>query len=76
LVRSFSCGCLARLLRLFLDDPDLDGGVDAAAELHLDLGEAEGLDGLLEVDLLGVDLDALGGQRLGDVARASQPAPR
>src|SRR5450432_2526352 len=70
---SGSSGFGPKALFLFLDDPDLDGRVDAAAQLDLDLGEPERLDGLREVDLLGVDLDALLAERVGDVARRDRP---
>src|SRR4029078_1450996 len=49
-----TCGELVWLV-LFLDDPDLDRGVDAAAQLDADLGHAERLERLVEHDLLRVD---------------------
>ena len=52
-----------------LDDPDLDGGGDPAAQLHRDLGQAQCLDRLVEVDLLASTVTLLLGQSASAMSR-------
>src|SRR4029077_12428022 len=53
-------------LALRLDD-DRDLGRESAEHLDRDLVRAEGLERLLEVDLVAFDVDAAAGERVGDV---------
>src|SRR5262245_1783427 len=59
---------MERRLALRLDD-DRDFGGHAREDLDRDLVGAEGLERLLEIDLVAIDVDATAGQRVTDVLR-------
>ena len=65
--RANAGGAAVPLLRLLLDDPDLDRRVDTLVQVQRDVEDADLLEGLLEADHLLVDGKALLAQRQGDL---------
>src|SRR5262249_50864017 len=64
------------LALLLSDDSDLDVRCDLAMQLDRDVGLADLLDRLGELELAPLDLEALGGERLGDVGRRHRSVER